>query len=591
MKKSRRLLLLLLVMTLSLSLVLTACGGDKKPAEEKPAETEKPADDKTAEDDGGDKVLRLSGMSIETLNQHASSMSSESEVQEYIYGQLLQLVYNEEKENIEFVGYHAEDLPKTEDNITWTFKVRDDAKWTDGTPITAEDYVYSWKMLLDPKLANRNAMVLVDNVKIKNANEYFKGEVENFEDVGIKALDGNIIEITMEDETPEIDILSNFADVSTGPVYKELYEAGMNEDRTETTYGTKFEDIKSSGRYTMTEWVRDQHRKFEKNDDMPLAELFKAERIEERVISESSTRLQLFEKGELDAASVTTEYERFSEDPRVALTKGNTVWGFFVNSKSEKNPILQNKDFRQAMFYGIDRDKIAKGVFNIYESTPWYISSVPMVDWEKGTTYSESEEAKAVRPEGTGFEPDKAKELFEKAYAANGNKKIEVEIIYFEEQEDMKRMAEVTEEEYENLFGADKIDIKLRAMDPSAAYDAYGTGDFEMGIGAMSQSAFNPWSSMKIWTTDFPNKPHAFEDPKFDELQERTTTGDLKLKEKERIEALAEMEAMLIDHVPQVPIFQNNNANVYSDRLQLVTGGEYLPVVGFGLLQSEIKGL
>lgn len=578
-------------MTLSLSLVLTACGGDKKPAEEKPAETEKPADDKTAEDDGGDKVLRLSGMSIETLNQHASSMSSESEVQEYIYGQLLQLVYNEEKENIEFVGYHAEDLPKTEDNITWTFKVRDDAKWTDGTPITAEDYVYSWKMLLDPKLANRNAMVLVDNVKIKNANEYFKGEVENFEDVGIKALDGNIIEITMEDETPEIDILSNFADVSTSPVYKELYEAGMNEDRTETTYGTKFEDIKSSGRYTMTEWVRDQHRKFEKNDDMPLAELFKAERIEERVISESSTRLQLFEKGELDAASVTTEYERFSEDPRVALTKGNTVWGFFVNSKSEKNPILQNKDFRQAMFYGIDRDKIAKGVFNIYESTPWYISSVPMVDWEKGTTYSESEEAKAVRPEGTGFEPDKAKELFEKAYAANGNKKIEVEIIYFEEQEDMKRMAEVTEEEYENLFGADKIDIKLRAMDPSAAYDAYGTGDFEMGIGAMTQSAFNPWSSMKIWTTDFPNKPHAFEDPKFDELQERTTTGDLKLKEKERIEALAEMEAMLIDHVPQVPIFQNNNANVYSDRLQLVTGGEYLPVVGFGLLQSEIKGL
>lgn len=235
MKKSNRLLLLLLVLTLSLSLVLTACGS-KEPAEETPKEEAgEDAGEEVADEDDGDKVLRLSGMSAETLNQHTSSMTSESDVQEYIYGQLLQIIYNEETEKIEFVGYHAEDVPETEDNITWTFKVKDDAKWTDGTPITAEDYVYSWKMLIDPKLANRNSMVLVDNLKIKNANEYFTGEIEDFEEVGIKALEGNIIEVTMEDETPEIDVLSNFASVSTAPVYEEIYEAGMNEDRTETT--------------------------------------------------------------------------------------------------------------------------------------------------------------------------------------------------------------------------------------------------------------------------------------------------------------------------------------------------------------------
>src|SRR5699024_10832195 len=319
--------------------------------------------------------------------------------------------------------------------------------------------------------------------------------------------------------------------------------------------------------------------------------MFKPEKIEERVVTEASTRIQLFESEELDAASVTTEIEQYEDDPRVVYPLGNTVWGFFINSESDDNPILKDKNFRQALFYGIDRTKIAKGVFNIYEETPWFISSVPMVDWEEGETYKDTDQAKEIRPEDNGFDPDKAVELFEKAYEENGKEKIEVEIIYFEAQEDMKRMAEVAEEEYEELFGSDKLDIILRAMDPSTAYDEYGAGNFELGIGAYSQSAFNPWASMKVWTTDFPNKSHAYADKDFDELYERVTTGDLKLKEDERIDALAEMEEMLIDYVPQIPIFQNNNATIYSDRIHLITDGEYISGVGFALPQSEIDGL
>lgn len=590
--KSRRLLLMLVALVLSFSLVLTACSG--KPEDTTPVVDENGEQDIGDEDvseDTGEKVLRLSGMPVQTLNQHVYSSVEEGTVQEFIYSGLLMLLYDPDTNGPTFTPYHAEALPETEDNIVWTIKVKDDAQWTDGTPITAESFEYSWKMLLDPKLANRNAMTLMDSIKVKNASEYYKGEVEDWEEVGIKALDNNVIEITLEDEMPEIDVLTSLSSISTAPVHEELYEAGMNEDRTETTYGTTLDEVKSSGRYTLVEWVRDQHRSYEKNEDAPHAELFKPEKIEERVITESSTRLQLFESGELDTASVTTEIEQYEDDPRVVYPLGNTVWGFFINSKSEANPILQNKDFRQALFYGINRTQIAKGVFNIYEETPWYISSVPMVNWETGETYKETSQANAIRPKDHGYDPDKATELFEKAYEANGQEKISVEIIYFEAQESMKRMAEVAEEQYENLFGADKLDIVLRAVDPSTAYDQYAAGDFDMGIGAYSQSAFNPWASMRVWTTDFPNKSHAFSDPAFDELHERATTGDLKLEVEKRIDALAEMEEMLIDYVPQIPIFQNNNASIYSDRIHLITGGEYISGIGFALTQSEIDGL
>ena len=554
MKTSKKILLLVLVVVMTMSVFATGCGKG-----EDVKEGEKPVVKDETPKATGPKVLRLAGMPAATFNPHTSESAEDSVLISYIYGGLLELVYNPDEEKAEFIPNHAEALPETEDNKVWTFTLKDGLKWTDGTPITAEDY------------------------------EYFKGEVE-WEEVGIKALDEKTLEITLDTEMPEIDVLTTFAGGgATSPVHKELYEAGMNEDRTETDYATTLEKVPSCGTYKLTEWIRDQNRVFEKNEDAILGDIYKPDRIESRVITESATRLQLFENGELDTATVSgSEYDKYQEDPRVVFQERNTVWGFFVNSTSEKNPILQNNDLRKALFYGIDRDKITKGVFKVYESTPYYISSIPMVDYENGTKYCDTEEAKAIRPEGSGFDPELAKEYFEKAYEANGNKKIEIEIIYFEAQETMKRMTEVAEEEYEGLFGSDKLDIKLRAMPPQAAYDAYRDGNFDMGIGAYTQDAFNPWGSMFVWTTDFPNKSHRFANEEFDKLYERTTRGDLLLDPKGRIEALAKMEEMLIDYVPQVPIFQNNNAQVFADRIKLITNGKFIPGLGFAELQADI---
>ncbi len=585
MKRSKKLLLLILVLAMTMSILATGCGKGKDVSNEN--EGKEVAEEKN--ESTGPKVLRLAGMPAKTFNPHTSDSAEDTILIGYIYGAPLELIYDAEKDSVEFVPNHAEALPTTEDNKVWTFKFKDNLKWTDGTPITAKDYEYSYKMLLDNKLANRNAYIFWDSIPVVNAEEYFKGEVE-WDEVGIKALDDKTLEITLDTAMPEIDVYSTFqGGGATSPVHKELYEAGMNAERTETTYATTLETVPSCGTYKLTEWVRDQHRVFEKNEDSVLADVYKPDRIESRVISESSTRLQLFENGELDTAVVSgSEYDKYSEDPRVVFQERNAVWGFFINSTSEKNPILQNNDLRKALFYGIDRDKISKGVFKVYKSTPYYISSIPMVDYKNGVKYCDTEEAKAIRPEGAGFDADLAKEYFEKAYEANGNKKIEIEIVYFEAQETMKRMTEVAEEEYENLFGKDKLDIKLRAMPPQAAYDAYRDGDYDMGIGAYTQDAFNPWGTMIVWTTNFPNKAHRFENKEFDKLYERTTQGDLLLDPEGRIKALAEMESMLLDYVPQVPIFQNDNAQIFADRIKIPTNGKYMPVVGFAMLQADI---
>ncbi|WP_028533860.1 peptide ABC transporter substrate-binding protein [Paenibacillus sp. UNC217MF] len=536
------------------------------------------------------KVLRLSTMSADTFNQHTYNSAETADMMKYIYGNLLEIIYDEPSDNIKFVGNHAVDLPTSTDNTVWTFKLKDGLKWTDGTPINAKTYEYSYKMLLDPKLANKNSYILFDDIPIVNANKYFKGEAK-WEDVGIKVKDDTTLEITLESKMPEIDIYGAFANGgATSPVNEKLYEGGMKADRTETTYGTTVEQVPSSGTYRLTEWVRDQHHTFEKNPDSPLAAIYKPDRIETRVVTESSTRVQLWEKGEIDFVSISGEqFDKYGEDPRVAYTEANGVWGFYVNSESDSNPILKNNDFRKALYYGIDRDKIAKGIFKTFKPAPYYISTICIVgDYTEGKRYRDSEEAKLAVVPGTGYDPDKAKEYFEKAYQANGGKKITIEITYFDAQEEMKRTAEVTQEAYENLFGKDKLTVKLRGMPPRSAYDAYKEGKYELGIGSMTQNPFNPWGSMKVWTKDFPNRNHRFSSDAFDALQKRTTTGDLLLKPEERLKALGEMEKMIADYVPQIPLFQNNNARIFLDRVHLATKGKYFPEVGFAILQADI---
>lgn len=533
------------------------------------------------------KVYRSASSSVESFNPYAGVSYEASTLQGYIYSSFLSIVADEKGERIEFVPAQARELPKSEDNITWLVKLKEGLQWTDGTPITADTYEYSLKMLLDSKQANYVAFLLFDNIPVVNAKKYFNNEVD-WEEVGIKVIDKYTLKFTLETAMPTIDVYSVFAELF--PVHKELYEAGMNGDRTETNYGTDLKSTPSCGTYRLTKWIRDQYREFEKNENSPLADIYQVDRIGSRVVLESATRLQMFENNELDGVSVSgNNFDRYSEDPRLVYTEANSVWGFYINSTSETNPSLQNNDFRKALFYGMNRDAIAKGVFKTFKSAPYYVSTICVVgSIEDGQKYRDTPEAKNLIGEGSAYKQDLALEYFDKAYQANGNKKITIEIIYFDGSESFKRLAEVAQQEYEQLFGRDKLKVKLRAVPSTAAYDAYEQGDFDLGIGARSQNPLNPWSSMKVWTSDFPQKNDRMYDEKFDELYERTTTGDLLLDDQARLDALVKMERILLDYVPMVPIFQNDNAAIFQDRIRLHTRGRYLPAVGFAVLQSEI---
>ena len=250
---------------------------------------------------------------------------------------------------------------------------------------------------------------------------------------------------------------------------------------------------------------------------------------------------------------------------------------------------MQNKDFRNALYYGTPRESIAEDVYKLYPAAPYIVASGIYVGdpISGGEYYRDTPEAKAIT-EKYATNPEKAKELFDKAYEANGGTPVSIEYIYFEGQEDQKRQAEILQETFENLFGKDRFTMTLRAMPPSAAYDVYRSGDYDLGLGVRLANVFNPWTTMNVWTSNYADKYiTGFESEEFDKLQFDCVYGELVNDQAGRVKALARMEELLLDYGAFVPVMQNDNTVMYNDRITLPTS-EYLPFVGYGQDQCDI---
>ncbi len=585
MFKRRKLLLIAISMLLAMSL-LVGCSREEG----------KQATNTSDSENNKVKVLRLAESKITTLNPHIYTQGSESRSLRYMCGSLIRIIMNDNGDGAEFFPSHAIELPNmSEDGLVWTIKLRDNLKFDDGTPIDADTYEYSWKMLLNPKLVNRNATVFFDSIPVVNAKSYWQGEEDiNWEDVGLKALDEKTLQITLKKAIPTVDFLNAIVEVSTSPVHKELYNSNMNEDKTETKYGTSVKTTpkSSGGSFVLKEWTRDMIRVFEKNPDSPLANVFTPDRIEERVVENSETRLQLFEKGEIDEVLLLgAKYDRFVEDPRVKFAPAATAFTLVLNKDSEENQSLANIDFRKALFFGMNRESIGKDVYRTGKAANYIVTHAYVSNFETGQRYRDTAAAQKVVDAFPAFAPDLAKKHFNAAYEANGKQKIVFEINYFDTNENVKKIAEILEEEYENMFGKDKIDVVLAAIPWQVQYENMRKGNFQAGFSFSSAGGFAPFDLMIGFTSDHPGKINSYKNAEFDKLYERATIGDLIFDNEKRTEALAELELMLLEDFSVLPISEIQIPIMHSDKIKLNTkDGKSIPGIGFALLQADIEG-
>lgn len=294
----------------------------------------------------------------------------------------------------------AESYEASDDLKEYTFHLREDNCYSDGTPITAADFVYSIQRGLDPDkgYANANGYYL-----IKNGQAYNSGEA-SVEDLGVEAVDDYTLKISTEYPAYPM----NFASY----IYAPINQAAAEEY--DIAYGAEAGNLLTSGPFTVTDWTHDSEVTLEKNDNYWNADAVKLDKVIFKINATNDTAVDMMLAGELDEGKVgqMTQVNTLTDAGFESVTSYSGVQCLHINhagQSEETGLFLGNTNFRKALNYALDRNALQAAAFTTDIATTRVIA--PTESGAEDTFQNEY----PYEGWSAGADPEKAQEYLQKA--------------------------------------------------------------------------------------------------------------------------------------------------------------------------------
>lgn len=353
----------------------------------------------------------------------------------------------------------ATEWEANEDNTQWTFHLREDAMWSDGTPVTAGDFVYAWQRLIDPETASPYAW-FGELMSIENASAIIAGEMEP-EELGVEAVDDHTLVVNLSAPLNYFPQMTTHS--STYPSPQWVIEEHGDE-------WTRPENIVTNGAYVLTEHVPQERSVRERSESYWDNENTVIETVTALVINDENQALTRFFAGELDKTDVPTgQFPTLSEEyPDTAISYPSLCSYYYnVNLRDNGPDALQDVNVRKALAYAIDRNVIVEqilqgGQIPAYTLTPGATANfeVPDVEWANMTQAERDEEA--------------ARLLEEAGYGADNPLSLS---ITYNTDEGHRQVATVISQMWQQKLGAD---ITLNNQEWNTFLEARRVGDYEI---------------------------------------------------------------------------------------------------------------
>ena len=246
----------------------------------------------------------------------------------------------------------AEKVEVSEDGKTFTATLRDGIKWSDGSDITAEDFVYTWRRMVDPATASEYAY-LVSDAHVLNADEVISGE-KPVEELGVKA-DGNKVIFTLSTPAPQFESLLTFSNFVP---QKESFVKEAGED-----YGTSSDKMLYSGPFVVEDWNGTSGSfKLVKNDNYWDAANVKTETVNVQTVKKPDTAVQMYKQGELDFANIsqTSAIYNANKNNEDVIEIAEARADYLVYNETGSVKALTNQKIREALNLATDREGLVK---------------------------------------------------------------------------------------------------------------------------------------------------------------------------------------------------------------------------------------
>lgn len=215
----------------------------------------------------------------------------------------------------------AKEWSSSEDKRTWTFKLREDATWSNGDKVTAKDFEYGFKRTLDPSTASQYGFIMYD---IVGAEDYNIGKVLDPESVGVKAIDDYTLEVNLVRPVNYFDRLMSF------PVFFPQNEEFVTKQ--EDKYGTTDKSTLYNGPFTLTKWKLDDVYIMTKNQDYWDKDAVKLESVNTKIVKDGSADVNLYENGDIDFVGITNEFiDKYKDTEEFSTSKNATTFFMLIN--------------------------------------------------------------------------------------------------------------------------------------------------------------------------------------------------------------------------------------------------------------------
>ena len=441
----------------------------------------------------------------------------------------------------------AESWTISDDGRIYTFKLRDDARWSNGDPHIANDYVWSWWRALQPALGNQYAYMLFP---IKNAKRYYDRETEDFGDVGVKALDQRTLQVTLTNPTPYfLQLLDHY---SLFPVHQATIEKFGKADQRGTRWSYEG-NLVSNGPFKLDEWKINRHITVTRNlhywdnDNVALNGIvFKP--VENTVTEERMFRAgQLHVTSSVPADKISTYRKSNSTELKIAPYLGTYFYRLNI-----KTPQLQDRRVRRALGMAIDREKLVENITKGGQ-IPAYTMTPP------GTM--------GYYPTSTlAFDPEGAKNLLSEAGYPNGEGFPAIEILY-NTNEGHRKIAVALQEMWKDYLN---IDIKLLNQEWKVYLATESAGDYQISRGGWIGDYVDPNNFLDMFLCGGGNNRTGWCNEEYDRLILEVAPSQS--SHEERLAVFQQAETMLLDDMPIIPVYTYTSVKLVDSSVENLDG-------------------
>ncbi|HAP4032308.1 TPA: peptide pheromone-binding protein TraC [Enterococcus faecalis] len=433
--------------------------------------------------------------------------------------------------------------PKVSNNgKTYTIVIRDGAKWSDGTQITASDFVAAWQRVVDPKTASPNVELFS---AIKNAKEIASGKQVK-DTLAVKSIGEKTLEIEVVEPTPY------FTDLLSLTAYYPVQQKAIKEYGKD--YGTSKKAIVTNGAFNLTilegvgtsdKWTISKNKEYWDKKDVSM------DKINFQVVKEINTGINLYNDGQLDDAPLAGEYaKQYKKDKEYSTTlMANTM--FLEMNQTGENKLLKNKNVRKAISYAIDRDSLIEKLLDNGS-----IPSVGVVP-EK-MAYNPKTKKDFANEKLVEYNKKQARTYWETVKSKDSvSEKLELDILVGDGEFEKKAGEFLQGQLEENLEG---LKVNITPVPANVFMERLTKKDFAISLSGWQADYADPISFLANFETNSPLNHGGYSNKNYDELIKDTSS--------KRWQELKKAEKIVIDDAGVIPVFQVGIARLQKNTIR-----------------------